>query len=195
MAMLMEYIPTKSHDVNCKIAHLIWRCNLSPYIFKTHIGQLTHIRVSVYTRKNEFHDNASLPLLTVDVPVETSTVGYAGRRPLVKSSQEPSFIETVAQAGPIGVILCLAGVRRNAMWYLPEWIQHHLNVGVDHIFIGVDTRDVLPYLEEKLVYYIERGNAGWDVKIKSWRSLKSERYASTSSFCIMPRACQNIWLI
>jgi Glycosyltransferase family 92 len=151
----MEYIPTRTFDPNVANAHLIWRCNLSPYISKTQIRQLTHVRVTVYTRKNYFHVNARLPLLTVDVPIDTATVGYAG--PLVKSSRVTSFIEKVAQEGPIGVMLCVAGVQKNAMFYLPEWIQHHLNVGIDHIFIGVHFKDVLPYLTEKLAYYIERG--------------------------------------
>jgi Glycosyltransferase family 92 len=151
----MDYIPSATHDINTVNTHLIWRCNLSPYISKTHIRKLTHVRVSVYTQKNEFHNNATLPILTIDVPAETATVGYAG--PIVKSKRAPSFIEKIAQAGPIGVMLCAAGVRKNAMWYLPEWIQHHLNVGVDHIFIGVDTIDLLPYMAEKLAYYIEQG--------------------------------------
>jgi hypothetical protein len=102
-------------------------------------------------RKNEFHKNASHPILTVNVPVDTGAVGYAG--PLVKSSQAPSFIEKVAQTGPLGVMLCTAGVQKNAMWYLPEWIQHHLNVGDDHIFIGVDTTDVLIYGREVGLLY------------------------------------------
>ena len=151
----MKYIPHVSRDPNPQNAHLLWRCDLSPYISKTHLRQQSHVRVSVFTQKNRYHQNASIPLLTVDVPIDTATVGHAG--PLVKSSKEPSFIEKVAHSGPIGVMLCVTGLNRNAMWFLPEFIQHHLNVGVDHIFLGVATKDVLSYLQEKLAYYIEQG--------------------------------------
>ncbi|CAB9525989.1 expressed unknown protein [Seminavis robusta] len=154
--MDMEYMPTHhSIDRNTWNSHLIWRCNISPYLSKSQLLERTHVRVSVFPQMNKHHPNATIPLFTVDVPIETGSVGYGG--PLIKSPNTGSFVETIARDGPIGVILCVAGVKESALWMLPEWIQHHLNIGVDHIFMGADTPEEMRLLQQNLAYYIDRG--------------------------------------
>ena len=59
--------------------------------------------------------------------------------------------------GPLGVILCVAGIHKNAMRVLPEFIQHHVNVGVPQIVLGIANQDDLSYFKRQLQHFVDRG--------------------------------------
>ncbi len=84
-------------------------------------------------------------LATVDIPLSTGVVGHggphiraassnaAGKETLSNELLSPSLI---AQK-PVGVSLCVAVYGEETMRHLPEFVLHHLNVGFEHIVVGV----------------------------------------------------------
>jgi hypothetical protein len=116
-----------------------------------------HVRISVFTQEGDpYFDNAgNIPILTVDIPIDTLTVGHAG--PIIKSNTKPAFVQTVEQEGPLGIILCVAGIHKNSMRVLPEFIQHHINVGVSQIMLGIAQKEDVLYFQHKLSRYIQQG--------------------------------------
>lgn len=154
--VLMEFVPSVSLDGNTEHTQLIWRCDISKYLTRTEMAERQHVRVSVFTGFVN-QDDAKDPIMTVDVPVDTASVGYAG--PFLKSDKQPSFVQQVAQDGPVGIVLCVGEITEESLWYLPEWIQHHINVGAGQIVLGMDVMDesLLMKLQSQLSYYMERG--------------------------------------
>ena len=148
----MKYLPSVSIDSNTEHVHLIWRCDLSNYVTKTDMLQHHHIRVNVYTSEDQIES-----IMTVDVPVDTASIGYAG--PMIKSSKEPSFVQQVVNNGPLDVVLCVGGITTDQLKYIPEFVQHHLNVGVGQIVLGMETLDesLLAKLQSLLSFYMDKG--------------------------------------
>lgn len=84
-------------------------------------------------------------LATVDIPLSTGVVGHggpqirtassnaAGRETLSNELLSPSLITHE----PLGVSLCVAVYGEETMRHLPEFVLHHLNVGFEHIVVGV----------------------------------------------------------
>ncbi|CAB9507531.1 expressed unknown protein [Seminavis robusta] len=155
----MSYIPNNSLDKNTKRTHLIWRCNVSPFLTKSQLLTRSSVRVSVYTNPNNPHyPGHDRPILTVDVPTSTASVGHAGPTLFFQGKQQQqrhSFLEQVAQKGPFGVVLCVAGIDLKALPFLPEFVQHHINVGVDHMVLGVDNPSDIAMIHDKLSYFVE----------------------------------------
>ncbi|CAB9498099.1 expressed unknown protein [Seminavis robusta] len=174
----MEYIPNVSVDPNTQGTHLIWRCDVSAYLSRSVLVEQPHARINVYTNLgNPYHPNPNTPIMTVDIPTDTASIGHAG--PTIKNPHT-SFLKQP----PVGVVLCVSGVKESATWYLPEYLQHHISVGVDHIFFGADSPEDLEPLQTALAYYIDKGLVvlGSEAPLKLNRQVRKLRFYNQCLF-------------
>lgn len=143
----MEFIPIKSVDPNTMGIHLIWQCDLSQVLSKRELAKKDSVHVSIHVKtvsnnnnNNNIDKNDNMEKIkTLEIPMETQSVGLAG--PYVKSHKKPSFLQQTLRQGPAAVALCLTGVNERGISKLPEFIQHHWNVGVEHFVVGVMEQD------------------------------------------------------
>lgn len=116
---------------------LIWHGNITKHITRNDLRQQPHNETAVRVRfwastRSELHSKAwSLRqnLALVDIPLTTGVVGHAG--PQVRSA--PQFSE------PIHASLCVSISEQKELPYLPEFIQHHKNIGFESIIVGLNT--------------------------------------------------------
>ena len=152
----MTNVPSISLDRKSENVHLIWRCDISAYITKFELMQQSYVRVSVFSGPQQDR-SAKRAIMTADINVDTGSLGHAG--PFLKSEKYPSFVKQVAQDGPVDVVLCVGGIVRLSTVFLPEFVQHHINVGFSHIVLGLDTMDepLVRKLQSHLSHNIEQG--------------------------------------
>jgi Glycosyltransferase family 92 len=159
------FIPLRSGDGNQNYNSLIWRCNVTQYLDKSLI--LKHaalrdrplsIRVKLFLRDNSMNQTKKLENISqIDIPLHTAVAGYGGAqiRPENLGFFSPNRTK---QSIPVG--MCLSIFESRAAMYIPEFLHHHRNVGIEHFMIGVDTKldsPSLSHVEKALRPYIEEG--------------------------------------
>ncbi|KAI2495415.1 hypothetical protein MHU86_19090 [Fragilaria crotonensis] len=98
----------------------------------------------------------------IDIPLHTGVVGHGG--PQIRSSQQGYFTPLIQQTDeeqtPMDVGLCVAIFGSSSTRYIAEFVQHHKNVGISHIVVGMDTTmdsEDLYAAEEVLRPFIDEG--------------------------------------
>ena len=161
----MQLIPLESGDPNQDETTFIWRCNVTRHLAKKDLVQEaaaskhlhTAIRVQLYVKDK--NDTINMQDVTqIDIPLHTGVAGFAG--PQIRSSHQNYFSPPPQQDRPLQVGLCMSMYGRKAVQYLPDFVQHHKNVGIDQIVIAVKTTmdsDLINTVEELLQPYIDEG--------------------------------------
>lgn len=154
--VVMQNVPSVSLDRKSEHVQLIWRCDISAYLTKSEMIQQSYVRVSVFSGPEQ-ESAAKRAIVTADIDVDTGSLGHAG--PFLKSEKYPSFVKQVAQDGPVDVVLCVGEIVRLSTVFLPEFVQHHINVGFSHIVLGLDTMDepLVRKLQSQLAHNIDQG--------------------------------------
>jgi Glycosyltransferase family 92 len=117
-------------------------------------------RASVQFFDNGFssHLRYSGKFSDLDIPLHTAVVGHGG--PQIRSTDNGYFLPQGKQPLQIGLCLSIYGIK--AIQYLREFVQHHKNIGIEQIVVGVEatmdsddlnrTAAVLrPYIDEGFV--------------------------------------------
>ena len=139
----MQLIPLNSGDPNQDETTFIWRCNVTRHLAKKDLVQEaaaskhSHaaIRVQLYVKEKNDSIDTMQDVTQIDIPLHTGVAGFAG--PQIRSSQQNYFSPPPQQGRPLQVGLCMSMYGRKALQYLPDFVQHHKNVGIDQIMIGV----------------------------------------------------------
>jgi len=116
-------------------------------------------------------------ILTVDIPLDLASIGHAG--PLLKSPHQPSFLRQVHNSmapfsqkpgrgdrrprprpknGTGAVTLCVGGISNMSFSILPEFVQHHINVGFTHIMLGFRSDDQMRQAAQRLDHFGDNHN-------------------------------------
>ena len=153
-AVPMQLIHTVSADINQNNLTLIWNANLSHIVtrkdLQAHNDKALRLHFWTRTESSQLHGEE---LAVVDIPVSTGVVGHAGPQIQRDDIHSPTHHN---------VTLCVATYGERAPQYLPEFIQHHLNLGFAPIIIGIDTTmgsNLVTRLETYLSPYIRTGQA------------------------------------
>ncbi|KAI2513250.1 hypothetical protein MHU86_1021 [Fragilaria crotonensis] len=164
----MQLVPLVSGDRNQDGATFIWRCDVSHLLSKAQLIQQQHgqaarssvrVRLDLKLARKATKTTVSLLQLMfgakpppttyytmyevtkIDIPLHTGVVGHGG--PQIRSSQQGYFSPLIQQNDelqcPMDVGLCIAIYGKTSTRYLAEFVQHHKNVGISHIVVGMDT--------------------------------------------------------
>ena len=178
----MRWIRSMSGDGNQDGSTLIWRCNVTEFLSKPNLlqaaaaaaaaGRQSSVRVRLLLRYNNYNEDQTEELdqriidaswytmhnvTQLDIPLQTGVVGHGG--PHIRQPDR-GYFSPQQQAEPLKVGLCLTLYGRNATRYVPEFVQHHLNNGISHIVIGMETNmdsEELNLAEQLLRPYIDTG--------------------------------------
>ena len=184
----MHLVPLISGDINQNGTTFIWRCDVTQHLHKSRLIQhqqrqaapsSVRVRLDLKVARNKTTTTVSFlqlisgakpPPITyytmyevtkIDIPLHTAVVGHGG--PQIRSSQQGYFSslqQNNKEHSPMDVGLCLAIYGRSATRYLAEFVQHHKNVGISQIVVGMDTTmdsDDLYAAEEILSPFIDEG--------------------------------------
>jgi Glycosyltransferase family 92 len=164
----MQFIPLLSGDFNQNQISLIWRCNVTKYLKKSSLiehsalhDRLLSVRVKLYMKDNTKESKPFLlnDISQIDIPLRTAVAGYGGAQIRPKNF---GYFSPRQQKSPIRVGMCLSLFESRAAVYIPEFLHHHKNVGIEQFMIGFDANlnstalsivqgIVKPYLDEGLV--------------------------------------------
>jgi hypothetical protein len=164
----MMFIPLQSHDKNQNRHSLIWRCNVTKHLSKTFLLQHAmatsssqSIRVALYINdRARKRKSLNIQLMTqIDIPLYTAVAGNAG--PQIRPAGM-GYFSPRQQNSSIQVGMCVSIYDHRPAIFIPEFLQHHLNVGIEQFMIGMDTNlnsgelslienVVRPYIDEGLV--------------------------------------------
>lgn len=166
----MKLIPLKSGDGNQQGTTFIWRCNVTKYLQKSDImtqvaarnGKQSSVRIRLLWYGNETHGLREEPfdksqVTELEIPLHTAVVGHGG--PQIRSRDHGYFSSTNNEKS-MQVGICLSIYGDNPSQYLPEFVQHHKNIGFQQIVIGVETTmgsNDLSRAEAILRPYIDEG--------------------------------------
>ena len=165
----MKLIPLNSGDFNQKDTTFIWRCDVTNHLSKPDImnqvadskKESSSVRIRLWYR-NDTSTPKSFDIVSrfteFDIPLHTAVVGHGG--PQIRSADKGYFPPPGNQ--PLQIGLCMPMYGTNAIQYLPEFVQHHKNIGIEQIVVGVEatmdsddlnrTAAVLrPYIDEGFV--------------------------------------------
>jgi hypothetical protein len=98
---------------------------------------------------------------SIDIPLHTGVTGHGG--PQLRSSQQGYFSslhQNHNEQTAMDVGLCVAIYGSSSTQYIAEFVQHHKNVGISQIVVGMDTTmdsDELYAAEEILRPFIDEG--------------------------------------
>jgi Glycosyltransferase family 92 len=161
----MTFIPLVSADKNQQSNSLIWRCNVTKYLErkllleKSVIQHLqSSIRVTIYLSQNGLDERPPTihQVTQIDIPLHTSVAGHGG--PQIRANNS-GYFSTIQQKSPYRLGMCMIIYELRAIKYIPEFLQHHQNVGIDHFVIGVNGTlgsDLVSELEKLLQLYIDK---------------------------------------
>jgi hypothetical protein len=178
----MILIPLESGDGNQNQNSLIWRCNVTDHLNKAsilrhsqtqlsnHQHQLsTSVRVSLFwndTSTNDFTNRITPTKFTqIDIPLYTGVVGYAGAQIRPKNDKMGYFGASHLQSSSsssssIRVGMCVSLFQSRPAIYLPEFLVHHINIGIDQFLIGIavelDSTE-MAIVEDIIRPYMEKG--------------------------------------
>jgi Glycosyltransferase family 92 len=163
----MTFIPLQSYDRNQNRHSLIWRCNVTNHLTKSFLLQHAaetsssqSIRVTLYLKDKVLPRRKSLniqPFTQIDIPLHTAVAGYGG--PQIRHAQKGYFSHR-QQKSSIHVGMCVSIYDPRPAIYIPEFLQHHINVGIEHFMIGMDANlksSELLLVEKVIRPYIDEG--------------------------------------
>jgi hypothetical protein len=131
----MTFIPIRSRDSNLEETNPIWRVNVTDYVQKSNlISQVSQDPKASLTFSlwMKYHSQAPVQIATLGIPLNTAVEGMGG--PQIRGQGDSLSYFHQPQ---VPVSLCVATYRSKVIKFLPEFVQHHLNVGVGQIVIGV----------------------------------------------------------
>ena len=170
----MLWIQPISGDSNQDGTTLIWRCDVSKHLSKHDLlrqaaaGKQSSVRVRIFIKhKNQkvfrhlpvgtTSNTTHHPVTQIDIPLHTGVVGYGG--PHIRHS-EHGYFSPHQQENPMNIGLCLTMYGKSSIRYAPEFVQHHMNVGISHIVIGMEANmdsEEFNLAEQLLRPYIDTG--------------------------------------
>jgi len=184
----MEYIPSIHADANVVNVTMIWTADLSPFVKRTHLSRILKetertttssmekaIRLSFSLEDDDKRNFQLTPgkrlthLATVDIPLSTGVVGHGGpqiRSPFSNFTNKGETLSNKLSPSliahkPVDISLCVAVHGEKALRHLPEFVLHHLNVGFDHIIVGVlQTHlgsDIIHHAQSVLSPFVQQG--------------------------------------
>ena len=165
----MKLIPFNTGDFNQKNTTFIWRCDVTKHLSKHDImneveeskKDQSSVRIRLWYR-NDTSTPKSFDTVShfteFDIPLHTGVVGHGG--PQIRSTDNGYFSPPGNQ--PLQIGHCLSIYGENAIQYVPEFVQHHKNIGIEQIVVGVEaTMDsfdlhraaavLRPYIDEGFV--------------------------------------------
>jgi Glycosyltransferase family 92 len=162
----MEFIPLVSGDGNQNSVSLIWRCNVTDYlnrsslIERSKLSNSTHsVRVSLYLNDSMSNEKSAVlhNISQIDIPLHTAVAGYGG--PQIRPTDKSYFTE-IQDKSRIRVGMCVSIFQSHPAKFFPEFIQHHKNIGIEQILIGIDANldsSDLDFVEAIIQPYINEG--------------------------------------
>jgi Glycosyltransferase family 92 len=176
----MSIIPLESDDGNQNQNSLIWRCNVTHYLNKATI--LLHsrsqqasqqkgksVRVSLYWNDTSAKETSTRmkprKFTQIDIPLYTGVVGYAGAQIRPNNDKGGYFTQSSLQSSSLSsksirVGMCVSLFESHPAIYLPEFLQHHINIGIDQFLIGIavnlNSTD-MGFVEDIVRPYMEKG--------------------------------------
>jgi len=148
-----DFFPNANVDEQSGTSYYRVRCNLTGDA-KWDLKQTVNLRILVSSEAQSWL-NTSEPVVEFHIRRLNDAVGFVGpENPL----PTPFF-----EHQPVDLILCVGGISETGMPFLPEFIQHHLRVGVDKFVVGLhgaqdsslyrNTQELLwPLIEAGVIY-------------------------------------------
>jgi hypothetical protein len=155
----MSFIPIRSRDSNLKETNPIWRVNVTDYVQKSNLlsevsqNPKASLKFCLWMK---YHSQAPVQIATLGIPLNTAVEGMGGPQIRGKGGSL-SYIHQPQV--PVG--LCVATYGSKVLKYLPEFVQHHLNVGVGQIVIGVHGErysSEIEAVQKLLAFFIHDGS-------------------------------------
>ena len=144
----MTFIPMNSGDGNQADSTVLWRCNVSHYISKSdlhwHVGldgyRSIRFQIGAHVRQMKDYTQAH-HVTTFDIPLHTGVIGHGG--PQIRNKEgyfsQQQHLHGNSQETHPQIGLCVTIYEGDAPLYLPEFVQHHKNIGISQIIIGLET--------------------------------------------------------
>jgi hypothetical protein len=131
----MHFIPISSRDSNLNETNPIWRVNVTDYVQKSNlllqVSQDPKAKLT-FSLWMKYHSQPPVQIAILGIPLNTAVEGMGGPQIRGKGGSVSYFHQP-----PVPVGLCVATYGPKVLKFLPEFVQHHLNVGVGQIVIGV----------------------------------------------------------
>ena len=171
--MEMTRMETISWDVNVEKLSLIWQTNITSWVAREDLRLLpserqlqnsirAHFSVGTGRKTHSKQHREIHPILSVDIPLATGSVGNVGpSEPIRTNTHGPPDEVSYFAHPPVGAALCVATFGPKIQKFLPEFLEHHRNMGFEHIVLGVldsDVNKVMPNLTHRLSSYIQDGS-------------------------------------
>lgn len=145
----MQFVPIITGDVNLEGCTYIARCDISDLMARKELWQhLDSLQVKIFigpssTSPSSTTTTASAPqkhdlVATIDIPLQTGVAGHAGPQIIQHEKEKYGDIVSQQQQPSMEMGLCVPTHGLLAQTYLLEFVQHHLNLGVEQIMIGID---------------------------------------------------------
>lgn len=121
--------PISNLDENARYSHYRFRCSLPRFYKKNNVS---HLAVEVRSR----NDGSVI----FNINRHTDSVGIMGPENELKLDFRDQKL--------VDITLCIGGISAIGVRYLPEFIQHHIRMGVDRFIIGIHNSRFLLDLNE-----------------------------------------------
>ena len=148
----MSLVPLNSGDVNQDDSIFIWRCNVSQYLTKEHLLQYAtlnpqmsvRVRLEMSLLNQDSNEAAQrhYNVTTFDIPLHTAVIGHGG--PQIRKPDDGYFsaqqrMQPYQEGQPLEIGLCVSIYSSDALHYIAEFVQHHKNIGISQIVVGMET--------------------------------------------------------
>ena len=121
--------PISNLDENARYSHYRFRCSLPRFYKKNNVS---HLAVEVRSR----NDGSVI----FNINRHTDSVGIMGPENELKLDFRDQKL--------VDITLCIGGISAIGVRYLPEFIQHHIRMGVDRFIIGIHSNPFVRNLPE-----------------------------------------------